>query len=222
MSVTTPEADWIDISVPLRDGMATWPGDPPMRVGRAFSLAEGDPANVTTLSCCAHTGTHVDAPRHYLKDGAAVDEAPLDTWIGPARVLDISRSRGTITVDELAAHSIQAGERILLRTGNAARIDWHAPTIDRDFVGLSPEAARFLAAQKIRTLGVDYLSVSAFNDDAASVHLPLLRAGVWIIEGLDLSAIAPGPVDLICLPLRLVGADGAPARALVRPRTARR
>jgi arylformamidase len=204
-------AGWIDVSVPCRDGMVHWPGDPPVRITQVMDLERGDPANLTAIAMSAHTGTHMDAPRHFLAQGAAIDHLPFDAVIGPARVIGI-RSLRAITVAELERHAIRRGERLLFRTRNSARV-WKTD----DFVHLTTDAAAYLGRRRVRTVGVDHLSVSS-QDQAAATHRALLAAGVWIIEGLDLARARPGPYDLICLPLRLVGADGAPARAIVRPR----
>lgn len=207
---------WIDVSVPLRSGMVHWPGDPEVAIDRVLSLGAGDGANVTHVRCSAHVGTHVDAPLHFIDGAAAVDTIPLDVCIGPARVLHIE-AVGAIEIADLAPHAVESGERIILRTRNSTQ-GWRSETFYEDFVALSAAAARWLAEKRLRLLGIDYLSVSRFRDEAAAVHVPLLSAGVWIIEGLDLSAAPVGPVDLICLPLRLFGADGAPARVVLRRR----
>ncbi|HEY3352450.1 MAG TPA: cyclase family protein [Polyangia bacterium] len=206
---------WIDVSVPIRPGMPRWPGDPAIRVARVAQLAHGDDANVSTLAFGAHTGTHVDAPRHYLAGGVAVDAMPLEATVGPARVIGI-RDPDRITADELRDHAVRRGERLLLRTRNSGRV-WRAPRFQRRYVALTKAAAELLAARRVRAVGIDALSVGPFGPEGAEVHRALLGAGVWIIEGLDLARVRPGPCELCCLPLKLVGADGAPARVIVRP-----
>jgi arylformamidase len=178
---------WIDISTPIRDGMPHWPGDPDVRVWR-FSSIEYGGANVTALSMCAHTGTHVDAPLHYVPGGASVDELPPEVGLGPARV--VAEAPG----------DCRPGERILFK-GSA----------------LTLEAARQLARAGLRLAGVDSLSAGPAGAEGDEIHRVLLEAGVWILEGLDLSAVEPGQYELLCLPLRIAGADGAPARAFLRP-----
>lgn len=205
---------WIDISVPLRPGMVHWPGDPEVVIERVSDLARGDVATVSRIDMSAHTGTHVDAPAHFLPGGAGVDALPIDAVVGRARVIEIV-GRAAITARELRRHRIRRGERLLFKTRNSKRC-WRTDTFVKEFVHLRADAARYLAERRVRAVGVDYLSIGAFDGDGVETHRLLLAAGVWIIEGLDLSRIAPGRVDLICLPLRLAGGDGAPARAIVR------
>jgi arylformamidase len=211
--------EWIDISMPLTDGMIHWPGDPVPRIRRTLDMENGDPLNLTHLDICAHTGTHIDAPRHFRKDGSGIDRMPLSAGIGPARVVGI-RDPETIRPAELAAHDIGPGERILFRTANSDGPRAGSAFRER-FVHLSVEAARFLAERGVRLAGVDALSVDAFAAADAPVHRILLSAGIWIVEGLDLSRIVPGRYELICLPLKIMEGDGAPARAALRPLDAR-
>jgi arylformamidase len=208
--------NWIDVSVAIRDGMVHWPDNPPIVVERVLDMARGDAANVTKLSLGVHTGTHVDAPVHFDPNAAGVDAIPVDALCGPARVITIANRR-EVTVDELAAASIVAGERILLRTYNSPHA-WQQEMFVEDAVHLSLEAAQWLAARKVMTIGIDYLSVGGFaTKNGEAVHHALLDAGVWIIEGLDLTDVPAGPCELMCLPIKIAGADGAPARAYVRP-----
>lgn len=206
---------WIDISRPVREGMAVWPGDPPTRLRRVQDMSVGDACTVTAIEMCAHAGTHLDAPSHYLPDGPDIAAMPVEAGIGPARVIAVADTRA-ITPDELAGHAIRRGERLLFKTANSTRpsaTDAFSP----DFVRLTADAARFLAGRKVRLVGIDAPSVGAVAGDGDEVHRVLLAAGVWLLEGLDLSRAAPGPVRLVCLSLRIPGADGAPARAVVRP-----
>lgn len=206
---------WIDISVALRTDMTTWPGDPAVRVSRVLDLDRGDECTVSLLEMGAHTGTHMDAPLHFIRNGMGIDDMPLDTAIGTAQLISI-QDRESITVEELAQHSIRSGERILFRTHNSDRC-WETGEFVEDFVYLSAKAARYLAERRVRLVGIDYLSVGGFQADGAEAHLALLEAGVWIVEGLNLKAVEPGRVQLMCLPLKIAKGDGAPARALVRP-----
>jgi arylformamidase len=206
--------DWRDVSVPVRDGMVHWPSDPPVEIGRRESIDAGDVANLTALSMSAHTGTHMDAPLHFIADGPAIDELPPEVAIGPARVIRIEDPRA-VTAEELRRHDPHAGERLLLRTRNSDRA-WWEEGFDDSFVHIEPEAARLLAEAGVAMVGVDYLSVGGMQS-GAETHRHLLGAGIWIIEGLSLGEVEDGEYELICLPLRLVGSDGAPARALLRP-----
>lgn len=207
---------WIDASVPLATGMVTWPGDPRVRIERALEIRRGAPANVSILSMGAHTGTHVDAPVHFRQGGLGVDRMPLELAVGRARVIAI-RDAKAVEVSELRRHDIRRGQRLLFKTSNSAHA-WRGKRFAQDFVYLSTEAAHWLAARRVGLVGVDYLSVGGYRaGNGVAVHRALLDAGVWIVEGLDLSRVPPGPCELICLPLRIPGADGAPARAIIRP-----
>ncbi len=206
---------WIDISVPLRDGMAVWPGDPPTRLRLVQDMAAGDACTVTAMEMCAHAGTHIDAPAHYLPHGPDIAAMPVEAGVGPARVVAISDVKA-ITASELVRHAIRRGERLLFKTANSARLSG-AGLFFEDFTHMTADAARFLARRTVRLVGIDAPSAGAFAGDGDEVHRVLLAAGVWLLEGLDLSRVAPGPVRLVCLPLCIPGADGAPARAVVRP-----
>jgi arylformamidase len=213
-----PGSGWIDVSVPIRHGMVHWPNNPPVEVARVKDMAHGGSSNVSRLALGVHTGTHVDAPVHFDSAAGGVDTLALDALVGPARVIAIA-DPVHVDVAELAAAGVAAGERILLKTRNSPAA-WAAPSFVEDAVHLTEAAARYLAAQRVRTVGIDYLSVGGYRaKNGAAVHHALLGGGVTIIEGLDLSQVEPGPVDLVCLPLRIEGGDGAPARAIVRPRS---
>ena len=181
-----------------------------------MDLSRGDAANVSKIELGAHTGTHMDAPRHFLADGIGLDQMPLDATIGPARVIPIEHPQAILPA-ELEQHNLQAGERVLFRTQNSERC-WKTDQFIEDFVYISAAAAQFLVERGVRTIGVDYLSVGGYVHDGVETHQILLEAGIWLIEGLNLSAVTPGTYDLVCLPLRVAGADGAPARAILRPR----
>lgn len=206
---------WIDISVPLRNAMVHWPGDPPVNIKRVKDIQHGDTANLSMISMGAHSGTHIDAPLHFTQQGEGVDKMPLDTAVGRARVIEI-RDSESIKPEELLQHRIRRAERILFKTRNSSGV-WQTNKFVEDFVFISDEAARFLTKRGVRLVGVDYLSVGGFKQGGSYVHETLLGAGIWIIEGLDLSRVSPGKYDLICLPLKLDQADGAPARAILRP-----
>ena len=207
--------DWIDVSIPVHDGMLHWPGDPDVRVRQSHAIERGDPVNLTQLSMSAHTGTHMDAPVHYLAGASTMDALPFAATIGRARVVVLD-TPGPISPHLLESADIQAGERLLLKTRNSDH-PWPRREFDADFTALSAAAARWLAGRRIRLLGIDYLSVGPCDEEGDEVHRALLAAGIWIIEGLDLTPVEAGLYELLCLPLRLAGADGAPARALLRP-----
>jgi arylformamidase len=205
---------WIDISVGVKAGMVHWPGDPDIEIGQFRDMRKGDVCNVTVLSLGSHTGTHMDAPKHFIRDGQTLDEMPLDATIGPCRVIEIT-DKESIKPAELQPHRIRAGERILFKTRNSKR-SWQNDNFDEDFVFVSKEAAAYLADRRIMTVGIDYLSVGGFKKDGVETHQALLGAGIWIIEGLNLAKIAPGKYELCCLPIKVLGSEGAPARALLR------
>lgn len=206
---------WIDVSVPVRSGMVVYDGDPEVRVESVTAIARGDLANVSRMELGTHTGTHVDAPRHFVDGAAGADRLPLDALVGPAVVADAAGAPGDVDAGALAALEVPPGtERLLLRTRNGAL--WERGEFTRDYVGVAEDAAAALVAMGIRLLGIDYLSIAPSRDPAPT-HRVLLEAGVVVVEGLDLRRAPPGRYDLVCLPLRLEGADGAPARALLRP-----
>ncbi len=193
----------IDISVPLREGMVTYPGDPVVRLERASSIANGDVVNLTRMDFGLHSGTHVDAPAHFIDGAAGVDEVPLEALIGPCEVVeapDLSR--------DSVARVREGVERVLFKTPNSEL--WARDEFAEEFARLDGEAAALLVERGVRLVGVDYLSVG--DEDA---HHALLEAGVVPVEGLDLRGVEPGSYELICLPLRVEGADGAPARAVL-------
>ncbi len=205
---------WIDVTAPLRTGMVHWPDNPPVRIERMLDISKGDTANVSALSMGSHTGTHMDAPVHFINDGTTLDELDLDATMGKARVIALNEAEA-IRVKDLADQNIVAGERIIFKTRNSTS-EWWSESFKEDFVYLAHEAAGFLAERGVRTVGVDYLSVGGYKRDGAETHRALLSAGIWIIEGLRLERVDSGAYDLICLPLLVTGADGAPARALLR------
>jgi arylformamidase len=209
-------AAWIDVSVTVRHGMAHWPDNAPIVLERSMDIGRGDVCNVSHLAMGVHSGTHMDGPVHFLHGAAGLDEMPLTATMGEARVIEIA-DPNQVTVDELRAHQLRSGERVLFRTINSTRC-WQTDTFVEDFVYVSEPAAVHLAETGVQTVGIDYLSVGGYHADGAKIHRILLDAGIWIIEGLDLSAVRAGRYDMICLPVKLHESDGAPARAILRPR----
>lgn len=200
----------------IRPGMVVWPGDPPVSIRHRKLIDQGGSSNISVLSLGAHTGTHMDGPRHFFSGAPGLDAMPLDAGIGPARVIAIE-DRRAITEQELRRHRIRRGERILFKTRGAAE-RWRKRAFDGGFVYISEAAAKYLVSRGVRTVGIDYLSVGGFKKDSAETHRALLGGGVWIIEGLDLSRVAPGRYDMVALPLRILASDGAPARVALRAR----
>jgi len=156
----------------------------------------------------------MDSPLHFIKNGKTMDALPFDATVGPCRVIEVKDSEA-IKVEHLKGQRLKAGERILFKTRNSKR-SWKTDEFDKDFIYISKEAAAFLVKAKIRTVGVDYLSVGGYYKDGIETHLEILGAGIWIIEGLNLEKIKPGRYELMCLPVKMQGCDGAPARALLR------
>jgi arylformamidase len=207
-------SDWIDISAPLHNGMVVWPGDAPFERTSTLELAKDDPCNLSQISTTAHVGTHMDAPRHFLEGAAGMESMPIGAGIGRARVIEI-RDREAIRVWELEPHRLARNERVLFKTRNSETC-WNADHFQRRFIYIHPETARYLAHCGVQTVGIDYLSVDAFDNRDAETHRILFEAGIWIIEGLVLGHVEPGEYELVCLPLKIVGGDGAPARAVLR------
>jgi arylformamidase len=207
-----------DVSVPVSAETPTYAGDPGVELEQWAALARGDAANVTLLHFGAHTGTHVDAPSHFIEGAAKVDAVPLDVLIGPARVVEIPQDVRAVSADHLSALDLEGVTRLLLRTRNSNFWADTAAGFRRDYTYLEPDAAGALVERGVRLVGIDYLSIEKFNPDRHDTHLILLSRGVVILEGLDLREVAPGDYELICLPLKIAGGtgDGAPARAVLR------
>lgn len=197
----------IDVTLPIAAGLPVWPGDPPVEIVRG-----GESPSVSRLSLSSHTGTHVDPPAHFVAGGTPVDALALAVLIGPAWLAHIAGPT-PITAGALAAAAIPAGTtRLLLRTANS-----DAPRADftPDFVALAPDAAAWLLVHDVQLVGIDGPSIEPFDSPGEPVHHALLAAGVIIVEGLALTNVTPGAYELICLPLRLADADGAPARVVL-------
>jgi arylformamidase len=211
----TPDG-WIDVSVPLVAGMPVFAGDPTYSIELAASIAAGALCNISRLDMGAHSGTHFDAPAHFI-DGAATSESmPLDIGLGPAWVADARSIERTMTAADVVGLDIPTGEtKILFRTRNSDL--WATAGFSETFLGIDESAAQALIDRGATLVGADYLSIAPYGDPAPT-HRTLLGGGAWILEGLDLRNVDPGPVEMLALPLRLVGSDGAPARVLIRPR----
>jgi arylformamidase len=191
-----------DISVPVQPGMVTYPGDPTVKLERVSAIADGAVANISRLDFGVHTGTHVDAPLHFIDGAPGTEQLPLDVLVGPARVIDAT----SLDAEDLA--QAELAERVLFKTSNSEL--WSRDEFAHDFVSLEEDGARLLVDRGVRLIGIDYLSV---GDEGA--HHVLLEAGVVAIEGLDLRGVDPGEYQLVCAPLKLVGSDGAPARVFL-------
>lgn len=203
-------APWLDATTPIRDHMVHWPDNLGVTVGRTLSQDRGDAANVTELHLSAHTGTHVDAPLHFTSGAGDATTIDLERLMGPATVVAIHDPK-SISLAEVQAIDLKPGARILFKT-RISGSEWSTEPFKPDFVALDGDAARHLRDAGVVCVGVDYLSVGK-----ADAHHALLDAGICVIEGLALQHITPGDYELLCLPLTIVGSDGAPARVLLRP-----
>ncbi|MFD2091122.1 cyclase family protein [Blastococcus deserti] len=205
---------YVDVTVPLVPGrVPLYPGDTELEVRREQHRARGAPANVSSLTCSLHCGTHVDAPVHFLDGSPGIEAVPVETLLGPAWVADAGGVHGHIDAAALDRLEIpDEADRVLFRTSNSAL--WDAPAFVEDFVALMPDAAEALARRRLLLVGIDYLSIAPYQDPGPT-HETFLRAGVTVLETLDLRGVEPGWWTLTCLPLRIPGADGAPARALL-------
>jgi arylformamidase len=203
----------LDVSVPLSSGMPTYPGNPEFELHAVKRIAGGDTSNNSRLVMGTHTGTHVDAPRHFFDDGAAVDGLRLDLLIGRTRVVEVNK-RGGIGAAELAEAGLREDLRVLLKTPNSAL--WNGEQFHTEYTHLTEAGARYLVDQGVKVVGIDYLSIEQFKKAGAPAHRTLLAQAVIIIEGLNLSEADPGMYEMYCLPLRIPGADGAPARVILK------
>jgi arylformamidase len=204
-----------DITAQIRSGMPVYEGDPGVEIKAWSSLANGDSANVSFLHFGAHTGTHVDAPAHFIAGARKIDALSLDVLIGPARVVHVPDSITEIDINFLAGCDLSEVERVLFRTRNSNFWD---EGFRKDFAHLSPEAAGELVGMGVKLVGIDYLSIEKFHSGHHRTHLALLSKQVIIVEGLNLKDVAAGDYELICLPLKIAegAGDGAPARAVLR------
>ena len=204
-----------DVTVPIRSGMPIYEGDPPVKIEAASSLASGDSANVSFLHFGAHTGTHVDAPAHFIEGAAKIDSLSFDILIGRARVIHVAEDRTEIDSEFLSSCDLENVERIVFHTRNSGF--WESG-FRKDFTHLLPEAAEMLVNRGVKLVGTDYLSIEKFHSGHHRTHIALLSRGVVIVEGLNLSDVPAGDYELICLPLKIAegSGDGAPARVVLR------
>lgn len=208
---------FVDVSVGLTPALPTWPTSPGHSRSVILSRAAGDDANATQLTMDVHTGTHIDAPRHFIDDGRTLEEIDLVRLLGDAYVADIPVD-GSIEPEHLEASGIPEGvARLILKTGNSRIADLYSTPFREDYAALSPAGAEWVVARGVDVIGIDYLSIQRY-DDPPDAHVTILGAGLVIIEGLDLTPIEAGWHDMICMPILLTGAEAAPARCALRPR----
>lgn len=206
---------YYDVSLPIAPAMPVWPGDPPIRIERVSSIKQGAEFNLSRLEMGTHTLTHVDAPRHFTEQGLPVDHLPLDILIGPALVVEPRPDGNLITATDLGQLGIRNIQRLLIKTRNSDFWTGGPYDFEYDFVSLSKDAARWIVLNGIKLVGIDYLSIEAFDAREPEVHRTLLENGIIIVEGLNLSQVPEGRYQLICLPLKVRDGDGAPARVIL-------
>lgn len=207
------ETKWIDITACIQNDMLHWPDDIPVKIRKSSAIQNGDVANVTALKFSAHTGTHIDAESHFFSEGEDTLQIPLNHMIGPVTIFRINNEH-SITLKEIKSFLIKSGDRVIFKTKNSD-IDWISEPFNKNYVSLDADAAIYLSEIGISCIGVDYLSIAQF-DQATIVHRILLEKKILIIEGLILSNVNPGNYEMICLPLKIKDADGAPARVLLK------
>jgi arylformamidase len=208
-----PHSRIYDITVPLSPSLVIYPGDPSVGITPITQLAKGDVANTSHIALCLHSGTHLDAPRHFFAQGDGIDRLDLNTLIGAVRVSMVT-GQNHITADMLRTLDLGTAQRILFKTRNSRL--WERPDFQPNYIALTASAAHYLVEQGVKLVGIDYLSVDAYEDNDFPVHRILLGANVLILEGLDLRAVTAGDYELTALPLRIQDGDGAPARVILR------
>ena len=212
-------AGWLDATATLDPATTpVYAGDAPMKFDFLKDMRKGDALTLSAYSLGAHSGTHIDAPMHFVRDGAPIDRVPLEPLIGPARVIDIPDNVQSINAAELARHNWKGAERVIFRTRSSLRGWMHSSTFHRDFAYIAPDAAQLLASAGVKLVGIDYISAEQFGAPAPLTHRALLGKGIPIVEGLFLENIPAGEYDVIILPIKIGGHEAAPARAIVRRR----
>jgi arylformamidase len=203
-----------DISMGIKNGMLTYPGDPGVSLTREKEIGKNSSANLSMYCLGSHTGTHLDPPFHFFPDGGTAESLPLDSLIGPAVVVEAPNEIGDeIGRDFLIGAGLGSAERVLLKTKNSAFSQ--DPVFREDFAHLTPDGAEYLAELGVKLVGIDYLSIEKYHSKEHAVHKTFLGTGILILEGLDLSNVEPGEYTFVCLPLKVIGGDGAPARAVL-------
>ncbi|MBI2465407.1 cyclase family protein [Candidatus Shapirobacteria bacterium] len=202
-----------DVTLPIHKDMLVWEGDESVSIEQTATLAKDEVA-LTRFSFGSHTGTHIDAPSHFLQNGKTLDKIPLNKLIGKCRVLDLTGIKHQeIQVSDLSERNITKGDRILLKTGNFRLL--RKATFPKKYISLSLEAAEFLVKKEVVLVGTDFLSIEKKANPNHPVHKALLSKGIVNVEGLNLENVPAGKYEMICLPLHVVGVDGAPARVIL-------
>ncbi|HEY7566990.1 MAG TPA: cyclase family protein [Gemmatimonadaceae bacterium] len=211
---------WIDVTATLDPATTpVYEGDAPMKFDFLKDMRKGDGFTLSVYSLGAHSGTHIDAPMHFIRDGAPIDRVAIEPLIGPARVIDIPDSVQAIDAAELNRHEWRGAPRVIFRTRSALHSWMSAPTFHRDFAYIAPDAAQLLADAGVLLVAIDYISAEQFGAPAPRTHQILLGKGIPIVEGMQLDGVSAGDYDLIVLPMKVGGHEGAPARAILRKRS---
>lgn len=209
-------ADYIDISLPLSPDLPVWPGSLPIAFDKVYDMDKGDPHTDTDLHLSAHSGTHIDAPGHFIKGGNSLSDIALERLVGPSLVVALPDSVDVIGAGDLKRLNIPEGTaRLLIKTRNSALWATGVTEFHEDFVALGSDAAQWIVNHGIDLVAIDYLSIQPFHHGPETHHI-ILGAGIVAVEGVDLSLVEPGHYDLICLPLKLIGTEGGPVRALLK------
>lgn len=222
--VATPDTlssnEWVDVTATLDPATTpVYEGDAPMKFEFLKDMRKGDPLTLSVYSLGAHSGTHIDAPMHFVRDGASIDRMSLEPLIGSGRVIDIPDGVQAIDAAELNRHEWRGAQRVIFRTRSSLRGWMKSPIFHRDFAYIAPDAAQLLADAGVQLVGIDYLSLEQFGAPAPRTHRILLGKGIPIVEGLALEGVGAGDYDVIVLPMEVAGHEGAPARAVMRKRT---
>ena len=213
---------WTDVTYPIFENMTGWPGQPSTQLETLSCMHCGDSAQVSVLHMSVHSGSHMDAPNHFLAEGIDISRSPFEVGLGPVRIAALT-PEAEVNPEDIRAYEartrpLETGERLILRTPNSDKGLWLQQEFNVDYHAIGPAAADYIARKKLALIGVDYLSVGPFHEGNPQTHRTLLGAKVWIIEGVDLRRVEEGDYEMICLPLRIVGADASPIRILIRKR----
>ena len=217
MAVKLPRG-WYDISVPLKQGMVYFPTDPlPPKIYRYSDRALGSKVTMSMLEIISHTGTHIDAPLHFIPDGSTISDMPIEATIGPARVIAI-KDRESIKAAEIKKYNIKKGERVLFKTRNSPA-GYEQEKFNDDYCYLDESAADYLVEVGVRLVGIDFITIGSYKrpENIGKTHTALLGAGIYILEDCALGHVPPGEYELLCLPLLMWNGDAGPSRAILRP-----
>lgn len=207
-----------DISIPISRGMVVWPGDPYPAIRKVSEIKRGDDANVSEISMSVHSGTHIDSPNHFIDNGKTVEQIPLEKLVGDVLIMEFKDETSVINKEALKDHpqlkALLVVKKVLLKTSNSSRLLLKQENFSREYVGIDKSGAQFLANLNLDLIGLDYLSVASFQE-TEEPHQILLKNEIVLLEGINLHEVPPGYYKLFCLPLSILGSDGAPARTIL-------